>query len=57
MHMEAIAGMVKEWGAVDYVVGFIRGTKKKPVVGITVNIPIPGIGSREYENTCRMFGG
>lgn len=50
MHMEAIAQMIVEWNAVDIVTSFITQTKKKPVVGITLNIPIPHVSAKQYQD-------
>ncbi|CAN8068571.1 unnamed protein product [Agarophyton chilense] len=42
-HCEAVAQLLRQWDAVDYFCDYIASTKKRPVVGITINIPIPGI--------------
>ncbi|KAI0562692.1 hypothetical protein FGB62_55g038 [Gracilaria domingensis] len=42
-HCEAVAQLLRKWGAVDYFCDYIASTKKRPVVGITINIPIPGV--------------
>lgn len=46
-HCEAMAILLKRWEAVDYFLDYIANIKKKPVVGITINIPIPGIKAAE----------
>ncbi|PXF46256.1 hypothetical protein BWQ96_03912 [Gracilariopsis chorda] len=42
-HCEAVAQLLRQWGAVEYFCDYIASTKKRPVVGITINIPIPGV--------------
>lgn len=42
-HTEAVADLLKKWDAVEYFCDYIAGIKKRPVVGISVNVPIPGI--------------
>lgn len=42
-HCEAVAQMLRQWGAVDYFCDYISSIKKRPVVGITINIPIPDV--------------
>lgn len=42
-HTEAVADLLKKWNAVDYFCDYISSIKKRPVVGISVNVPIPGI--------------
>jgi hypothetical protein len=42
-HTEAVADLLKKWGAVDHFCDYIAAIKKRPVVGISVNVPIPGV--------------
>lgn len=42
-HCEAVALLLKEWNAVDYFCDYVSSVKKRPVVGITINIPIPNV--------------
>jgi hypothetical protein len=42
-HTEAVADLLKKWGAVDYFCDYIATIKKRPVVGISLNVPIPGV--------------
>eukprot|EP00177_Eucheuma_denticulatum_P002152 GFKZ01003843.1.p1 GENE.GFKZ01003843.1~~GFKZ01003843.1.p1 ORF type:complete len:205 (-),score=29.87 GFKZ01003843.1:697-1311(-) len=42
-HCEAVALLLNEWNAVDYFCDYVTSIKKRPVVGITINIPIPNV--------------
>lgn len=42
-HTEAVADLLKKWDAVDYFCDYIASIKKRPVVGISLNVPIPGV--------------
>lgn len=42
-HTEAVANLLKKWNAVDYFCDYVSSVKKRPVVGISLNVPIPGI--------------
>lgn len=42
-HCEAVADLLKKWGAVDWFCDYITSCKKRPVVGISLHVPIPDI--------------
>eukprot|EP00178_Gracilaria_changii_P017819 TRINITY_DN507_c0_g1_i2.p2 TRINITY_DN507_c0_g1~~TRINITY_DN507_c0_g1_i2.p2 ORF type:complete len:194 (+),score=32.17 TRINITY_DN507_c0_g1_i2:191-772(+) len=42
-HCEAVAQLLSKWNAVHYFCDYIASTRKRPVVGISINIPIPGV--------------
>lgn len=46
-HCEAVAQLLNRWNAVDYFLDWISNVKKRPVVGICLNIPIPEIEASE----------
>lgn len=42
-HCEAVANLLKKWNAVDWFCDYVTTCKKRPVVGISLHVPIPGI--------------